>query len=221
MKKRKKIAVHLEIPTSTVKWKPRKAGDPMMIGYARVSTADQNNQRQIDDMVRLGVHPNDIFQDKKSGKTMDRPGWKNCFRELQKDDLLVIWSLDRLGRNLGDLIDIEQQLYKKGVKLKVIQQDINTGTASGRMIFHMIGALAQWERDNNWDRTTHGLKSARERGRIGGQPSPYTDAEIKAAIKQGGSDKGAAKILGCKPITIKRRRIMWKEKRKLQLPVKK
>lgn len=221
MKKRKKIAPHLEIPTSTVKWKPRKKGDPMMIGYARVSTNDQNNQRQIDELVRFGVHCNDIFQDKKSGKTMDRPGWKNCFRELQKDDLLVIWSLDRLGRNLGDLIQIEELLYRKGVKLKVIQQDINTSTASGRMIFHMIGALAQWERDNNWDRTTHGLTSARERGRIGGQPSAYTDTEIRAAIKKGGSDKAAAKIIGCKPITIKRRRDMWAAGKKLQLPVKK
>lgn len=221
MKKRKKIAPHLEIPTSTVKWKPRKKGDPMMIGYARVSTNDQNNQRQIDELVRFGVHCNDIFQDKKSGKTMDRPGWKNCFRELQKDDLLVIWSLDRLGRNLGDLIQIEEVLYKKGVKLKVIQQDINTSNASGRMIFHMIGALAQWERDNNWDRTTHGLKAAKERGVVGGQPSPYSDGQIRAAIKKGGSDKAAAKLLGCKPITIKRRRIMWEEGRKLTHKVKK
>jgi DNA invertase Pin-like site-specific DNA recombinase len=219
MKKRKKIAPHLEIPTSLVKWAGRKKGDPMMVGYARVSTRDQNNQRQIDELVRYGVAPVDIFQDKKSGKTTDRPGWKNCFRELQRDDLLVIYSLDRLGRNLGDLIDIEQELYKKGVKLKIIQQDINTGTASGRMIFHMIGALAQWERDNNWDRTNHGLKSAKERGRIGGQPSPYTDKEIRAAIKKGGSDKGAAALLKCKPITIKRRRDMWKEGRKLKLPV--
>lgn len=191
----------------------------MMIGYARVSTSDQNNQRQIDELVRYGVATVDIFQDKKSGKTMDRPGWKNCFRELQSGDLLVIWSLDRLGRHLGDLIHIEETLFKKGVKLKVIQQDINTSNASGRMIFHMIGALAQWERDNNWDRTVHGLKSAKERGRVGGQPSDFTDAEIRAALKKAGSDKGAAKIVGCKPITIRRRREMWGEGRKLQLPV--
>src|ERR1700761_2464482 len=99
------------VPTSTVKWVPRKDNEPMKVGYARVSMNDQSNQRQIDELVRHGVHPYEIFQDKQSGKAMDRPGWKACLRELQKDDILVIWSLDRLGRNLGDLIAVEKVLY--------------------------------------------------------------------------------------------------------------
>lgn len=218
-KKRKKIAPHLEIPTSLVKWKQRKAGDPMMVGYARVSMGDQSNQRQIDELVKFGVHTNDIWQDKKSGKTFDRPGWKNCFRELQKDDLLVVLSLDRLGRSLRELIEVEQKLYEKGVKLRVIQQPIDTSTSSGRLIFNMLGAVAQFEREWNWDRTKHGLASAKERGRLGGKPSPFTDAEIRAALKKDGSDKGAAKIVGCKPITIKRRRLMWEGGGKLKLKV--
>lgn len=219
MKKRNKVAPHMEIPTSTVKWKGRKPEEPMMVGYARVSMNDQSNQRQIDELVRYGVAPVDIFQDKKSGKTFDRPGWKNCFRELQRDDLLVVLSLDRLGRSLRELIEVEQRLYEKGVKLKVIQQPIDISTSSGRLIFNMLGAVAQFEREWNWDRTKHGLASARERNRIGGQPSPYSDAELKAALKKHGSIKAAAKTVGCKPITIKRRMKMWEAKGKLKLPV--
>lgn len=223
MKKRgpkKKQYVHV-IAESTVKWKKRKPGDPMMVGYARVSMSDQNNQRQIDELIRYGVANEDIFQDKASGKTLDRAAWKACFRDLQKDDLLVIYSLDRLGRNLHDLIDIEKQLYEKGVKLRVIAQQIDTSNAGGRFMFHILGALAQWEREWNWERTTHGLKSAKERGKVGGQPSKYTDKEIKAALqKSGGSILGAAKLLKkgrrhCAPITIKRRMEMWAQGKKL------
>ena len=117
---------------------------------------------------------------------------------------------------------VEKQLYDKGVRLKVIAQDIDTTNASGRMIFHILGALAQWEREWNWERTKHGLNSARERGVIGGKPSPFSDAEIKAALKEArGSLAGAAKILKCAVITIKRRKKMWDEGKKLQLKVNK
>lgn len=206
------------VPESVVKW-VRPADGQMMLGYARVSTSDQTNQRQIDELIKFGVAPEDIFQDKQSGKTLDRAAWKACFRDLQKDDLLVIYSLDRLGRNLGDLIEVERQLYQKGVRLKVIQQDIDTTNASGRMIFHILGALAQWEREWNWERTKHGLDRARARGIVGGQPSHITDKQIKDALKQAGTLSGAAKLLKCAKITIKRRQEMWAEGRKLQLPV--
>jgi len=221
MKKRgpkKKAYIH-KIAESTVKWKKRKDGEPMMVGYARVSTSDQTNQRQIDELVKFGVAPEDIFQDKQSGKTLDREAWKACFRDLQQDDLLVIYSLDRLGRNLGDLIEVEKQLFQKGVRLKVIQQDIDTSNASGRMIFHILGALAQWEREWNWERTKHGLDRARDRGVIGGQPAKHSDPQIKAALKETGSISEAAKLLKCAKITIIRRQQMWAEGRKLQLPV--
>ena len=89
------------------------------------------------------------------------------------------------------------------------------------MIFHILGALAQWEREWNWERTKHGLAMAKERGVIGGQASHYSDEEIKKALDKAGTDKGAAKIVGCSPITIKRRREMWAEGKKLQLAVKK
>ena len=218
-KYKKKPYVH-EIATSVVKWKKPK-GNQMMIGYARVSMADQNNQRQIDELIRFGVHPSDIFKDKLSGKTMDRPAWKACNRDLQKGDWLVVYAVDRLGRSLKDLINIEQELFDRGVKLKVISQPVDTSTAAGRFHFHMIAATAQFEREKSWERTVHGLKAARERNVIGGRASKYSDKEIRAAIKKAGTDKGAARVLGCKAITIKRRRQMWAEGRKLQLPVKK
>ena len=218
-KYKQKPYIH-KIAETTVKWKKRPDDAPMMLGYVRVSMSDQNNQRQIDELVKFGVHPSDIFEDKKSGKTMDRPAWKALYRDLQDGDLLVIYSLDRLGRNLGDLIEIEKSLYKKGVKLKVIAQDIDTSTAAGRFMFHILGGLAQWEREWNWERTTHGLKSAKERGRVGGQPSHLTDKEIKAALKKAGTLSGAAKLLKCAKITIKRRMDMWAEGRKLTHAVK-
>jgi DNA invertase Pin-like site-specific DNA recombinase len=207
-----------KIAESVVKWKRPKDGQ-MMIGYARVSTSDQTNQRQIDELIKFGVAPEDIFQDKQSGKTLDRVAWKACFRDLQKGDLLVIYSLDRLGRNLGDLIEVEKQLYQKGVRLKVIQQDIDTTNASGRMIFHILGALAQWEREWNWERTKHGLDRARERGIVGGQPAKHSDKQIRDALKEAKTISGAAKLLGCAKITIIRRQQMWADGRKLQLPV--
>lgn len=210
---KKKPYIH-EVATTTVKWKKRGKDEPMMLGYARVSMSDQNNQRQVDELVRYGVHPSDIFQDKQSGKTMDRPAWKALFRDLQKDDLLVVYSLDRLGRKLFDLIDIEKQLYEKGVRLKVICQPIDTSTAAGRMIFHMLGAVAQWKREWNWERTMHGLKSARDRGKVGGADEKYSDDEIKSAIKKRGSDAGAARELDCAVITIKRRREKWEAVKK-------
>ena len=206
------------VAESVVKWKRPKDGQ-MMIGYARVSTNDQTNQRQIDELIKFGVAPEDIFQDKQSGKTLDRAAWEACFRDLQKGDLLVIYSLDRLGRNLGDLIAVEKQLYEKGVRLKVIQQDIDTTNASGRMVFHILGALAQWEREWNWERTKQGLDRARERGIVGGQASKFTDQQVKDALKKANSVSGAAKILGCAKVTIIRRQQMWAEGRSLQLPV--
>lgn len=212
----------MEIPTSTVKWAGRKRGEPMMVGYARVSMGDQSNQRQIDELVRYGVAPCDIFMDKKTGKTFDRPGWKNCFRELQSGDHLIVYSLDRLGRKVKDLIEVEEALYKKGVKLRVICQPVDCSNATGRMYFHMLCMMAQWEREWNWERTMHGLKSAQDRGNIGGQPSEYSDAVIRSALKKAkGSAGRAAKIVGCKKITIVRRQKMWEEGRKLKLAVAK
>jgi DNA invertase Pin-like site-specific DNA recombinase len=198
-----------EIAETTVKWKPPKKGERFMIGYARVSMRDQSNQRQIDALIEHGVSPKDIFQDKQSGKTMNRPAWQAGFRDLQSGDCLVVYSLDRLGRNLGDLIDIEKQLYKKGVKLIVIAQPCDTSTSTGRLLFNIIGTVAQFEREWNLDRTLHGLASARARGRFGGQPSPFSDADIRKALRKGKTAAKAAKILKCAKVTVTRRIKEW------------
>jgi len=205
-----------KIAETTVKWRKRKKGEPVMIGYARVSMNDQSNQRQIDELVKYGVAPEDIFQDKQSGKTMDRPAWQACFRDLQEGDWLVVYSLDRLGRNLKDLIEIEELLFKKGVKLKVICQPVDCSNASGRHYFHMLASQAQWEREWNWERTMHGLSSARERGRVGGQPSPFSDKQVRDALKEAGSISGAAKILKCAKITVQRRINEWEAAKAIQ-----
>lgn len=177
-----------------------------MIGYVRVSMGDQNNQRQVDELAKFGVNPVDVFGDKASGKNMDRPGWRACFRELQEGDHLVVWSIDRLGRNLGEVIRVEQELREKGVTLKALAQDINTGTAAGRLIFHILLTVAQFEREWSNERSLHGLIKARERGVRGGRLRTYTDQEIAKAMKKTkGNYEKAATLIGAKKITMIRR----------------
>lgn len=114
----------------------------------------------------------------------------------------------------------EKKLYERGVKLRVISQPIDTSTSAGRLIFNILGTVAQFERELSWERTVHGLKSAKERGVVGGQPSDYSDAEIRAALKKAkGYPEKAAQIIGCKKITVLRRMKMWKEGKKLKLKV--
>jgi DNA invertase Pin-like site-specific DNA recombinase len=108
-KPRKKKLKGVPILTSTVPNKPRVTDDPHMVGYARVSTHDQNLQRQVDELVKYGVHAHDIFSDKSSGKDMEREGWQACWKDLQEGDILVVHSLDRLARNLGEVIRVEHQ----------------------------------------------------------------------------------------------------------------
>jgi DNA invertase Pin-like site-specific DNA recombinase len=173
--------------------------------------SDQNNQRQVDELAKFGVNPIDVFGDKASGKNMERPGWQACFRELQEGDWLVVWSIDRLGRDLGEVIRVEKELRDKGVTLKVIAQDINTGTAAGRLIFHILMTVAQFEREWSNERSMHGLLKARERGVKGGRLKTYTDKQIKDAMAKAKNNyERAAKLIGAKKITMIRR---WKKLR--------
>jgi DNA invertase Pin-like site-specific DNA recombinase len=199
------------ILTSTVPDKKKGPDDPHMVGYARVSTSEQSLQRQVDELVKYGVAAVDIFSDKASGKNMDRVGWQHCWLDLQPGDILVVHSLDRLGRNLREVIEIEAQLREKGVTLKALAQDINTGTAAGRLIFHILLTVAQFEREWSLERTMHGLQKARERGVTGGVPKRVPDEDVIAAVtKYGGRSVAgaigkAAKDLGYSKVTIMRR----------------
>lgn len=177
----------------------------MMLGYVRVSMSHQNTQRQVDDLVRAGVAPVDIFGDHASGKDMERPGWKACVRDLQAGDMLVIHSLDRLSRNVVDTMTTLEELAGKGVRVKVLTLDFDSQTPIGRFVFTMMSAFAQLERETIQLRTLHGLESARLRGRIGGAKLIWTKKQVAAAYKVHKTYEATAKALGCARITVVRK----------------
>ncbi|WP_267898291.1 recombinase family protein [Teichococcus wenyumeiae] len=151
------------------------------VGYARVSTDDQRLELQTDALVKAGMLPSEIFTDKASGATTDRPGFIDCFRALREGDTLVVWKLDRLGRNLSQLLQTAERLEKKGVRLKVVTEAIDTSTPMGRFMFNVMGSFAQLEREMIQERTLAGLAAARERGRIGGRRPVMTPELLEQA----------------------------------------
>jgi DNA invertase Pin-like site-specific DNA recombinase len=158
----------------------------MLIGYARVSKADgsQALDLQIDALKKAGVKANHIYQDKASGKHDDRPGLVACLKALRKGDLLIVWKLDRLGRDLRHLVNTIQELLDKGVGFKVLAgqgAEINTTTASGKLVFGIFAALAEFERELIRERTIAGLAAARARGRKGGRKFSLTKAQVRLA----------------------------------------
>ncbi len=140
----------------------------MLIGYARVSTDDQHLNLQYDALQKAGCEK--IYSDQQSGTATDRPGLATALDVLRPGDVLVIWRLDRLGRSLKHLIQLAEQLDKKEVGLKSLQENIDTTTSSGRLVFHLFGALAEFERTLIRERTKAGVDAARARGRQGGRP---------------------------------------------------
>ncbi len=173
---------------------PQEAGQRALIGYVRVSTNDQNNRSQIDQLVKYGVEPAAIFEDKASGKNMQRPGWINCWKELRGGDVLVVTAIDRLGRDLVEVVQTVKALHDKGVDLKVLSMDLDTRTATGRLIFAIIAAMAQWERELIVERTVNGLAAARARGKTGGRKEVVSDAQVLEAIKRIQAGERAADV---------------------------
>ncbi len=146
------------------------------IGYARVSTDDQDLSLQIDALIRFGIDSGDIFTDKISGAKEDRPGLSKCLNTLQAGDTLVVWRLDRLGRSMRHLITLIEDLREEKVGFKSISDGaIDTTSASGELIFNIFSALAQFERRLIQERTKAGLAAARARGRKGGRPPMLPD----------------------------------------------
>jgi DNA invertase Pin-like site-specific DNA recombinase len=151
-----------------------------LIGYARVSTAEQNPELQHDALERVGVIR--TFTDYASGSSQDRPAWQECLEFLQPGNVLVVWKLDRVGRSTADLARIVTELDQRGIQFKSLTESfLDTTTADGRLIFHIFAALAEHERSRMLERTRAGLDAARARGRVGGRPSKMTDAKINAA----------------------------------------
>jgi DNA invertase Pin-like site-specific DNA recombinase len=140
----------------------------MLIGYARVSTDDQNLDLQKDALTTAGC--NRILEDRLSGAKAERPGLKAALDYARQGDVLVVWRLDRLSRSLKDLIEMVILFEAKGIGLKSLQESIDTSSSSGKLIFHIFGALAEFERNLIRERTHAGLQAARARGRKGGRP---------------------------------------------------
>ena len=154
----------------------------MKIGYARVSTRDQNLDLQIDALKKAGCTDTYIYREQITGSTMDRPELKKMLERLRAGDVVVVWKLDRLGRSLADLVHLINEIQGKEAGLQVLQDSIDTTTPHGKLFFHIFAAVAEFERAIIRERTKAGLESARARGRKGGRPPGLSkDAQIKAA----------------------------------------
>jgi len=152
----------------------------MKIGYARVSTTDQSLNPQTDSLSEAGCEK--LFSDVASGAKTQRPGLEKAIEFCRKGDILVVWKLDRMGRSMSHLIEMIQQLENKKVGFQSLTEKIDTTTAGGRLIFHLFGALAEFERDLIRERVQAGLKSARARGRKGGRPPVPEETRAMAKI---------------------------------------
>ena len=179
----------------------------MIFGYARVSTADQTPQLQLDALKAAKCKR--IFTDQASGRSMNRPELVKCLETIREGDTLVIWRLDRIGRSLKDLLEIVERLRVEGVQLLSLTEQINTGSASGELIFHIFAVLAQFGRSIIRERTRAGLAAARARGRLGGGKKKTTAQQDKQmrSLWDSGKFSGAeiAKQFGISEPTFWRR----------------
>jgi DNA invertase Pin-like site-specific DNA recombinase len=149
----------------------------MLVGYARVSTLDQNPQHQLDALHEAGCYK--IFTDKISGANKNRQQLQEALHYMREDDTLVVWKLSRLARSLTQMIQTVKDLEEKKIGLKVLTQNIDTSTAEGRLFFHMNAAFDQFQREIIVENTRAGLKSARMHGRVGGRPTLVTHTKMK------------------------------------------
>ncbi len=150
-----------------------------LLGYARVSTTDQNPDLQVDELTAAGCWK--VWTDHASGALDRRPQLDEVLEQLRPGDTLVVWRLDRLGRSLRHLIEVVTGLDERGVGFRSLRENIDTTTAGGRLVFHLFGALAQFERELIRDRTVAGLTAARARGRVGGRPSKLSAEQVRQA----------------------------------------
>lgn len=178
----------------------------MLVGYARVSTQDQKPALQLDALNAEGCER--VFEEKASGAQRDRPELKAALDYMREGDTLVVWKLDRLARSMKQLIETVENLDARGVGFRSITEAIDTTTPGGKLVFHIFGALAEFERSIIRERTKAGLKAARDRGRLGGRPPALSDEDLSAAramlIDPEITVEGVAKRLGVSPSTLYR-----------------
>jgi DNA invertase Pin-like site-specific DNA recombinase len=161
----------------------------MLIGYARVSTNEQNLDLQRDALRKAGVSAKNLYTDTITGTKHERPGLEAALSHLREEDSFVVWRLDRLGRSLKHLIETVTALRDQGIAFKSITENIDTSTATGQLVFHIFGALAEFERNLIKERTMAGLEAARARGRTGGRPRLTPSAAKVAMAKKLYADK--------------------------------
>lgn len=179
----------------------------MKIGYARVSTDGQTMDAQIDSLKNAGCEK--VFTEVASGAKKDRPVLKEVMAYLRSDsdDVLTVYKLDRVARSLPHLIEIMADLNERKIGFQSLTEDINTSTPGGKLLFHIMGAISEFERDLILERTQTGLKAARAKGRIGGRPRQMTDDKIKAVrelLASGTPVKDAATAVGVSVPTVYR-----------------
>ena len=177
----------------------------MLIGYARVSTQDQNLQLQLETLRQAGCQK--VFEDQVSGTRAERPGLAKAREMLREGDTLVVWKLDRLGRSVKQLVDLVGELQQQGVQFKSLTDAIDTGTPSGRFFFHVMASLAEMERDLIIELTRAGLEVARQLGRKGGRKPKMTASKIESARKllaSGVPPRDVARNLGVSVATLYR-----------------
>lgn len=153
----------------------------MIIGYARVSTDDQNLDAQADALAAAGAER--IFSDKISGAKRDRPELAKMLDQLRPGDVVVVAKYDRLARSLRDLLDLVEAIKDRGAGFRSLAEDIDTTTPAGRLVFHVFASIAQFERERIAERTREGLQAAKSRGRVGGRPPALTAAQ-KAEVRR-------------------------------------
>jgi DNA invertase Pin-like site-specific DNA recombinase len=186
----------------------------LLIGYARVSTEDQKLDLQLDALKKEGVARARIYTDKASGGPgVSRPGFAAAMKACRKGDTLVVWKLDRIGRSLMEVLEVCQRLEKKGAGLHVITEKIDTGSAMGRFVLHILASLAEMERGLIVERTKAGLAAAKARGRVGGRRRTVTaEMEAKAIelLRAGHDVPYVAKAIGVsKSLIYQRARDEW------------
>lgn len=171
----------------------------MFIGYARVSTFDQSHTLQVDALKKAGCQK--VFIDTISGKIASRPGLEKLKEHCRQGDTVVVWRLDRLGRSLKDLIDIINAFDAQGIAFKSLHENIDTSTSSGKLVFHIFGALSEFERNLIVERTNAGLSAARARGIKGGRKHKLDAAKQKTAQSMYDSKKHSIKEI-CQTLDI-------------------
>ncbi|SQI42306.1 DNA-invertase hin [Leminorella richardii] len=176
-----------------------------IIGYVRVSTNEQNTELQRKALECLNCEH--IFEDKMSGKKAERPGLKKALKQLNTGDTLAVWKLDRLGRSMRNLVLLIDELHQRGVHFRSVTDSIDTSSSMGRFFFHVMGALAEMERELIVERTNAGLAAAREQGRIGGRRPKLTVEQweqIGRLIEKGHSRAEISRIYDISEKTIYR-----------------